>query len=62
VAPGVGVQIERRIAELAATRAALRGLARRAAATDPAGCAGSGICSILARPAGAGEARLVKPA
>jgi MerR family copper efflux transcriptional regulator len=43
-------QIQRRISELAAARAALRSLARRAAATDPADCTGSDICSILSRP------------
>lgn len=40
-------QIERRISELTAARAVLRGLARRAAVTDPADCTESDICSIL---------------
>ncbi|MEU9848185.1 heavy metal-responsive transcriptional regulator [Streptomyces sp. NPDC047985] len=40
--------IERRLTELAKTRDALRGLARRAAATDPADCAEDDICTILA--------------
>jgi MerR family transcriptional regulator, copper efflux regulator len=43
-------QIQRRIAELTATRAVLRALAVRAAATDPADCTGSDICTILTRP------------
>ncbi|MEU0120558.1 heavy metal-responsive transcriptional regulator [Streptomyces albidoflavus] len=42
--------IERRLAELAATRAALRGLARRAAATDPASCGENDICTIFTPP------------
>jgi DNA-binding transcriptional MerR regulator len=42
--------IERRMAELARTREALRGLARRAAATDPATCAEDDICTILVSP------------
>ncbi|MFE4972907.1 heavy metal-responsive transcriptional regulator [Kitasatospora sp. NPDC056651] len=44
--------IERRMAELAATRDALRLLADRAAATDPAVCGTDDICTILnpARP------------
>ncbi|SRR6266487_4687 len=42
-------QIQRRISELTAARAILRGLARRAAATDPADCTGTDICSILTR-------------
>ena len=57
-------QIECRIAELAATRGALHGLARRAATTDPADCDGSDICSILAQPDGArqpGEAERASP-
>jgi DNA-binding transcriptional MerR regulator len=41
-------QIERRIGELTAALAVLHGLARRAAATDPADCTESDICSILA--------------
>ncbi|HXP20540.1 MAG TPA: heavy metal-responsive transcriptional regulator [Streptosporangiaceae bacterium] len=44
-------QIQRRIAELTATRAALRALAIRAAATNPADCTGNDICTILTRPA-----------
>ena len=40
-------QIERRIAELTQTRDVLIELQRRAAATDPADCAESEICSIL---------------
>ncbi|MFP1629884.1 heavy metal-responsive transcriptional regulator [Streptomyces sp. 5K101] len=40
--------IERRLAELTATREALCGLARRAAATDPAACTEDEICTILA--------------
>ncbi|MCX5418069.1 heavy metal-responsive transcriptional regulator [Streptomyces sp. NBC_00059] len=40
--------IERRLAELAKTRDALRGLARRAAVTDPADCVENDICTILA--------------
>jgi MerR family transcriptional regulator, copper efflux regulator len=43
-------QLERRITELAAVRTALRGLARRADATDRADCAASDICSILTGP------------
>ncbi|KOV40738.1 MerR family transcriptional regulator [Streptomyces sp. H036] len=39
--------IERRLAELAKTRDALNGLARRAALTDPASCRESDICTIL---------------
>ncbi|MFE4516118.1 heavy metal-responsive transcriptional regulator [Kitasatospora sp. NPDC056783] len=44
--------IERRLAELAATRDALRLLADRAAATDPAACGADDICTIVhpARP------------
>jgi DNA-binding transcriptional MerR regulator len=41
-------QVERRIAELIRARDALKDLQRRAAATDPADCAESEICSILA--------------
>lgn len=44
------VDIERRMAELAKTRDALRGLARRAAATDPATCGQDEICTILGAP------------
>ena len=40
-------QVERRIAELTRARDALKDLQRRAAATDPANCAESEICSIL---------------
>jgi DNA-binding transcriptional MerR regulator len=40
-------QVERRIAELTRARDALKDLQRRAAATDPADCAESQICSIL---------------
>ncbi|MER6604181.1 heavy metal-responsive transcriptional regulator [Streptomyces rubiginosohelvolus] len=40
--------IERRLAELANAREALRCLARRAAATNPAACTEDGICTILA--------------
>ncbi|MFD9408243.1 heavy metal-responsive transcriptional regulator [Streptomyces sp. NPDC059989] len=43
--------IERRLAELATTREALRGLARRAAQVDPASCSEDDICTILATPA-----------
>ncbi|HKN97676.1 MAG TPA: heavy metal-responsive transcriptional regulator [Pseudonocardiaceae bacterium] len=41
---------ERRMAELTRTRAALRGLARRAAVTDPAACTEDDICTILVSP------------
>lgn len=40
-------QVEQRIAELTRTRGALTRLNRQAAATDPADCAESEICSIL---------------
>jgi MerR family copper efflux transcriptional regulator len=40
-------RVERRIAELTRARDALKDLQRRAAATDPADCAESEICSIL---------------
>ena len=40
-------QVDERIAELTQTRAALTDLRRRAAATDPADCADTDICSIL---------------
>ncbi|MFG2916735.1 heavy metal-responsive transcriptional regulator [Kitasatospora sp. NPDC048298] len=43
--------IERRMADLAATREALRGLADRAATTDPAACTADDICTIVT-PAG----------
>lgn len=39
--------VERRIAELARTRNALRDLQGRAAATDPADCTADQVCSIL---------------
>jgi MerR family copper efflux transcriptional regulator len=39
--------IERRLAELNATRQALHQLARRAATSDPAACAADEICNIL---------------
>ncbi|MFE1734462.1 heavy metal-responsive transcriptional regulator [Streptomyces bacillaris] len=39
--------IDRRVAELAATREALRDLAARAATTDPAACSADDICTIL---------------
>lgn len=39
--------IDRRLAELRATRAVLRGLAERAAATDPADCTDVEVCRIL---------------
>lgn len=42
--------IDRRMAELAATREALRALADRAATTDPADCDADDICTILNRP------------
>ncbi|MFC5031677.1 heavy metal-responsive transcriptional regulator [Streptomyces sp. So13.3] len=40
-------EIERRLVELRATREALRGLARRAARTDPGTCSQGDICTIL---------------
>ncbi|GGJ14190.1 heavy metal-responsive transcriptional regulator [Streptomyces brasiliensis] len=40
--------IERRLAELRATRTALRTLAERAATTDPSSCTDVDICSIIA--------------
>ncbi|MER6994405.1 heavy metal-responsive transcriptional regulator [Streptomyces sp. NPDC000410] len=43
--------IDRRMAELAATREALRALAARAATTDPAACGADDICTIL-KPTG----------
>jgi MerR family copper efflux transcriptional regulator len=39
--------IDRRLAELRQTRTALRALAERAAATDPAECTDADICRIL---------------
>ncbi|GAA2628285.1 heavy metal-responsive transcriptional regulator [Streptomyces vastus] len=44
--------IERRMAELRKTRTALRGLAERAATTDPSTCTDADICSIIGDPAG----------
>jgi DNA-binding transcriptional MerR regulator len=44
-------EIKRRLAELAKTRDALHGLARRAAETDPDTCVADDICTILV-PAG----------
>ncbi|MGW0999509.1 heavy metal-responsive transcriptional regulator [Streptomyces sp. NPDC002523] len=44
------VDIERRMAELRATRSALRTLAERAAATDPSTCAEEDICRIIPTP------------
>ncbi|MEV5089370.1 MerR family DNA-binding protein [Streptomyces griseoincarnatus] len=41
--------IDRRLAELRATRAVLRGLAERAAATEPADCTDVEVCRILTR-------------
>ncbi|MFG3064636.1 heavy metal-responsive transcriptional regulator [Streptomyces sp. NPDC048231] len=43
--------IERRMAEPRKTRTALRGLAERAAVTDPSTCTQADICRILAAPA-----------
>ncbi|MET9953643.1 heavy metal-responsive transcriptional regulator [Streptomyces sp. NPDC006339] len=43
-------EINRRLAELRATRTALRALAQRAAATDPDTCDEGDICTILAMP------------
>jgi MerR family transcriptional regulator, copper efflux regulator len=43
-------QVERRIAELTRARDALKDLQRRAAATDPADCTESDICTILNAP------------
>ena len=43
-------RVEGRIAELTRARDALKDLQRRAAATDPADCAESDICIILAAP------------
>jgi MerR family transcriptional regulator, copper efflux regulator len=50
-------QIQQRISELIAARAVLRELALRAAATDPADCTESDICSILTRHPGSQAAR-----
>jgi MerR family copper efflux transcriptional regulator len=44
--------IERRMAELRKTRTALRGLAERAASTDPSTCTDADICRIIGGPAG----------
>ena len=43
-------QVERRIAELTRTKDVLRDLQRLAAATNPADCAESDICTILSAP------------
>lgn len=43
-------EIDRRISELRKTRTALRGLAERAAGTDPASCTDTDICRIISRP------------
>jgi MerR family copper efflux transcriptional regulator len=43
-------QVEHRLAELIQTRAALRDLKHRAAATDPADCSDNEICMILTNP------------
>ncbi|MGW6358890.1 heavy metal-responsive transcriptional regulator [Streptomyces sp. NPDC055092] len=40
-------EIDRRMADLRDTRTALRGLARRAAETDPASCTDTDICRIF---------------
>ncbi|MGW4982976.1 heavy metal-responsive transcriptional regulator [Streptomyces mirabilis] len=44
--------IDLRMAELRKTRTALKELAQRAAATDPASCSDADICRILIQPAG----------
>ncbi|MFF3584794.1 heavy metal-responsive transcriptional regulator [Streptomyces mirabilis] len=44
--------IDLRMAELRKTRTALKELAQRAAATDPASCSDADICRILSQPAG----------
>jgi MerR family copper efflux transcriptional regulator len=44
--------IEHRMAELRTTRAALQGLAKRAADTRPSCCTEADICTIIGRPAG----------
>ncbi|MFE5480948.1 heavy metal-responsive transcriptional regulator [Streptomyces sp. NPDC056527] len=44
------LDIEPRLAELTKTREALRGLAQRAAVTDPDTCTGDDICTTLAAP------------
>ncbi|MCX4672668.1 heavy metal-responsive transcriptional regulator [Streptomyces sp. NBC_01381] len=43
-------EIDRRISELRKTRTALRGLAERAADTDPASCTDTDICRLISRP------------
>jgi len=43
--------IERRMAELCKTRSTLRGLAERAAVTDPSTCIEVDVCSIIGGPA-----------
>ncbi|MER5536731.1 heavy metal-responsive transcriptional regulator [Streptomyces mirabilis] len=43
--------INRRLAELRKTRSALKELAQRAVATDPASCSDADICRILSQPA-----------
>ncbi|MGW1501920.1 heavy metal-responsive transcriptional regulator [Streptomyces mirabilis] len=43
--------INRRLAELRKTRSALKELAQRAVATDPASCSDADICRILSLPA-----------
>jgi MerR family transcriptional regulator, copper efflux regulator len=45
-------QVERRIAQLTRTHAALAELHARAVLTEPAGCSESQICTILTRDAG----------
>ncbi|MFI2371211.1 heavy metal-responsive transcriptional regulator [Streptomyces sp. NPDC018833] len=44
--------IDQRLAELRATRAVLRTLAGRAAATDPADCTDADVCRILTKVSG----------
>jgi MerR family copper efflux transcriptional regulator len=53
-------QVNDRIAELTQARAALTDLQRRAAATDPAGCDDTEICSILANNARCPESEAVQ--
>lgn len=43
-------EIDRRLAELRKTQAALRELAQRAAQTDPRSCTDADICRIIRRP------------
>ncbi|MEU9018614.1 heavy metal-responsive transcriptional regulator [Actinomadura sp. NPDC048394] len=43
-------QVEQRLAELAQAQVVLQQLRERAAATDPATCAGPEVCTILATP------------